>query len=242
MAKMAEKGTMANAKLNVSHAILLSEFEATKKGRELQVKRKKPEQVNQASDFWLKREDVELIISRARNLRDRCLLKLLYFGMVRRNEARSLRIEDIDFANLRLNLRITKRSKPRTVPIFENGVFDDLRLYIEKRTIGWVFLSKSKDGRLSNKAINDIVGQTAELAGIKQPNPRLKTLNPHIFRHSFARYLRRRNPPIAIEVLQKLLGHKSVKTTIDIYGSADLTFIEDELKRCMQENKGAAGV
>jgi len=213
-------------------SVQLTQFEARKKAGHLQVQHKKPELVNQSSDFWLKQEDVLRLIGAARSLRDRCIIKLLYFGMLRRNEARSLRIEDIDFQARRLHLHITKRSKPRTVPIIEPGVLDDLKLFIEKRSAGWVFLSKSKDGRLSNTAINDIVGQTAQLAGLANPNPRLRNLNPHILRHSFARHLRRQSPPCAIEVLQKLLGHKSVSTTMNIYASADLDFMEQELKRC----------
>jgi len=39
-------------------------------------------------------------------------------------------------------------------------------------------------------------------------------------------------PLIAIEVLQKILGHSDIKTTMNIYGSADLQFMEDELHRC----------
>lgn len=227
----------APPKLNASHAIALSEFQAKQKDGQLVIRPKKPERVNQNSDFWLKREQVDLLLSAARSLRDRCLLKLLYFGMLRRNEARSLKIEDCDFTAKRLNLKITKRSKPRTVPIMEPGVWDDLRLSVGSRKAGWVFASKSKDGRLSPKAINDIVAQSAKAAALAQPNPNLRRMNPHILRHSFARHLRRQTPPIAIEVLQKLLGHSSVRTTMDIYGTADLEFMEDELRRCTKERQ-----
>lgn len=223
----------APAKLNNTQAIMLSGFEAKEKDGQIIIKSKKPQRVNQNSDFWLQREQVDKLFSASHSLRDRCILKLLYFGMLRRNEARSLKIEDCDFSAHRLNLKITKRSKPRCVPIIEGDVWDDLRLMIGSRKTGWVFMSKSKDGRLSPKAINDIVGGTATGAGIAQPNPRLRTLNPHILRHSRARWLRRQNPPVAIEVLQKLLGHSSVKTTMDIYGTADLQFMEDELRRCI---------
>lgn len=221
-----------NQKLNISSTDLLSGFQAKQKNGVLIIKPNKINPVNQSSDFWLKLEQVEKIFSACKNLRDRVVIKLMYYGLLRRNEVRSLRIEDCDFNSKTLHLRITKRSKPRSVPIIQNEVWEDLRLLISNRKTGWVFVSKSKDGRLSPKALNDIVGQTAKLAGIEQPNPRLKTMNPHILRHSRARFLRRQNPPIAIEVLQKLLGHSSVKTTMDIYASADLQFISDELNRC----------
>jgi len=198
------------------------------------IKPRKPTPVNQASDYWLAREDCEKIISAATSLRDRCIIKLLYFAMMRRNEVRSISIEDIDFTNRLLNLRITKRGKPRTIPVIEPSLLDDLRLIAGNRKQGWLFVSKSKDGRLSNKAINDIVLKSAQLAGIQSPNPQRKGINPHLFRHSFARWLRRQNPPIAIEVLQKLLGHASVSTTLNVYGSADVPFMASELARCMK--------
>jgi len=236
MAKSSKKVAFEAQKLNriapKALTMQISGFQVQRRAGQLQVKPHKPEQVNQASDFWLKREVVEKIISKCRTLRDRCIHKLLYYGLMRRNEVRSLKIEDIDFARKRLHLQITKRSKPRTVPVLMPGVIEDVQLLIEKRKSGWVFLSKSKDGRLSNKTINDIVGDTAELAGVKTPNPRRKNMNPHIYRHSFARHLRRQKPPIAIEVLQKLLGHKDIRTTMNIYGSADMEFIEEEMARC----------
>lgn len=230
--KVALKAEKGNSIAPKSLTVQVPGFQLQRRAGQLQVKRKMTEQVNQASDFWLKREEVEKIISSCRTLRDRCIHKLLYYGMMRRNEVRSLKIEQIDFARKRLHLQITKRSKPRTVPVLVPGVLEDVRLLIEKRRAGWVFLSKSKDGRLANKSINDIVGDTADRAGVKTPNPRRKRMNPHIYRHSFARHLRRQKPPIAIEVLQKLLGHKDIRTTMNIYGSADLEFIEEEMNRC----------
>jgi len=224
----------AKKKLNISAGKLLSvemdNFVVIKKEGIIEIVRKKKEY--EPSDFWIKREDVERMFATAKSLRDRCILKLLYFAMMRRNEVRSLRIEDVNFDTRMLNLQITKRGRPRSIPIISDSLLDDLRLVIGKRTSGWVFLSKSKDGRLSNVAINDIVAKAGADAGIVNPNPHRKKINPHILRHSFARYLRRQQPPIAIEVLQKLLGHKSVKTTMDIYASADMEFVRGELERC----------
>ncbi len=221
-----EQVQVASSKLNTSER-----FEAKEKAGKLVLKKQK--KVNERADFWLKPEDVERIISAAASFRDRCIIKLLYFAMMRRDEVRSLEIPCVDFANRRLNLTHTKGNKPRSIPIVQEGLLDDLRLVIEDdRKAGWVFRSKVKDGRLSLKAINDIVGGAARRAGVASPVPGMKNVHPHILRHSYARFLRRQQPPIAIEVLQKLLGHTSVKTTLDIYARADLDFMETELKRC----------
>jgi integrase/recombinase XerD len=231
-----EKQAVAAKKLNTSYmkrqAVQIPQFQVRQTKEGVAVQRMKPQGANQASDYWLQQEDVLKMISAAQSARDKAIIGLLYFGMLRRHEARSLKIEDIDWQNRILHLKITKGSKPRSVPIVEERVFEYLRMEIGKRTSGWVFLSKSKDGRLSNQAINEIVAKVAGAAGVKNPNPRRKKLNPHILRHSFARFLRRQNPPIAIEVLQKLLGHANVGTTMNIYASADMDFMKKELERC----------
>lgn len=224
-----------------SQVVQIPQFEL-EKGK---VKAKKYRGLNQASDYWLPFEDVQKIIGGCYNPRDRAIIMLLYYGMLRRHEARSLKIENIDFANGILHLKITKGTKdgrgkenPRSVPIVESAVFDAIRMHIGKRTSGWAFISNSKDGRLSNQAINEIVKQAAINAKITSPNPNRATVNPHLFRHSFARYLRRQAPPIAIEVLQKLLGHRNVSTTLNIYATADVNFMQAELRRCMKKEAG----
>jgi integrase len=222
---------------NTSHAILLSEFEAKQRGEELQVKRKKPQRANERADFALKHEDCLRIINAAQGPRDRTIIGLLYFALLRRDEVRSLGIENVNFPNHRLDLTRTKGGKPRSVPIVEDSVLLGLQDIIGKRTKGWVFVSKSKDGRFSNKAINDIVAKTAARAGVSNPAPGMKNVNPHIFRHSRARFLRRQSPPMAIECLQRIMGHSTIKTTLDIYGRPDLAFMEEELRRCSTTSK-----
>ena len=237
MQQTGENEANSSEKLNASHAVMLSEFQVRKKGEELQVAPKKPQRVNERADFALRHEDALRILAASESQRDRTIIGLLYYALMRRDEVRSLAIENLDLINRRLNLTRTKGSKPRSIPIVENILIDDLRQLAGKRTKGWVFPSKSKDGRLSNKAINDIVAKTATKAGVSNPAPGMKNVNPHIFRHSRARFLRRQNPPIAIEVLQRIMGHSTIRTTLDIYGRPDLAFMEEELKRC---SKGGA--
>lgn len=47
--------------------------------------------------------------------------------------------------------------------------------------------------------------RAGEKAGIQNLNPALKHINPHLFRHSIARYLR--NKEFSAEWIQKFLGH-----------------------------------
>ena len=63
--------------------------------------------------------------------------------------------------------------------------------------------------------------------------------NPHVTRHTYAvRWLRGQvgrtpaegaGPPGRMATLQRALGHKSVQTTIDLYGHLDVSDIEADL-------------
>jgi hypothetical protein len=57
----------------------------------------------------------------------------------------------------------------------------------------------------------NIIEQTGKRADIANPNPRLKNLNPHLLRHSIARFLK--NKGFSAEWVQNFLGHESYKTT-----------------------------
>ncbi|MFX0139898.1 MAG: tyrosine-type recombinase/integrase, partial [Candidatus Hodarchaeota archaeon] len=69
-------------------------------------------------------------------------------------------------------------------------------------------------------------------AGIKNPNPRLKHINPHIFRHSIARYLK--NKGFSVEWIQNFLGHASYKTTMDMYGTLSIDEMQQEAEMRLQ--------
>lgn len=182
--------------------------------------------VNKDSEYFLPDEEIEKLLSASKNLRDRCLIGLMAFGGLRRDEARSLQIEDIDFERGWLNLKETKFHKTRTVPIVKR-LQDDLRLLIGNRETGIIFIS-NKGGRLSLKQVNNIIAAAGERANLTNPNPRLKTINCHILRHSFARRFLRSGG--RIDVLQRLLGHSTISTTVNVYGSPSLDDIQKQYR------------
>ncbi len=96
---------------------------------------------------------------------------------------------------------------------------------------GPVFLS-NQNKPLSPRIVNHIVEQIGVRAGIDNPNPRLTHLNPHIFRHSIARWLKSRG--FSAEWIQNFLGHQSYKTTMDMYGTISI----DEMQEVAQQKLG----
>ncbi len=95
-----------------------------------------------------------------------------------------------------------------------------------------MFLS-NQNKPLSPRIVNHIVEQVGVRAGIDNPNPRLTHLNPHIFRHSIARWLKSRG--VSAEWIQNFLGHQSYKTTMDMYGTISI----DEMQEVAQQKLGS---
>jgi integrase len=56
---------------------------------------------------------------------------------------------------------------------------------------------------------------------VKNPNPRLQNMNPHIFRHSFSRLSLAAGIPF--NMVQRIAGHADARTTLQMYGIPSIT-------------------
>ena len=97
-------------------------------------------------------------------------------------------------------------------------------MLIGARKKGPVFLSQ-RHHALTTRAVNHIVAHLGEKAGMTNPNPRLRYLNPHLFRHSSARFLKSKG--FSAEWVQNFLGHASYKTTMDMYGTLSIDEMQE---------------
>lgn len=184
-------------------------------------------QQNKGSEFCLTPGEVRRLIQAARTPRDRALIACLYYAGLRRAEARALDVGDVDLPGGRLLVRRGKGEKARVVPLHP-----ELARYLGKllsgRVEGPVFTGE--DGRrIGLSTVNYVVAQAGRRAGLRNPNPRRKEINPHLLRHSFARhFLARGGDP---RHLAQILGHASIKTTLDIYGTPS----EEEVQAAYRE-------
>ncbi len=187
------------------------------------------------SQFHLTEEQIRILIRHAEKLRDKVIIKLLAYCGLRRFELAKIRIEDIDFITNKIRI-LGKKNIDRLATIFADQLVEDLKIYIqyvlENKKQGYLFpavSSLNNQQHISTTEINRIVAKAGSLAQLHNPIPELKNINPHILRHSCARILKDRG--LSLEVIQKVLGHLSYKTTMDLYGTKSIFEMDDELKK-----------
>lgn len=174
------------------------------------------------SEYHLTPAELAQLVSRARTERDRLMVEVLAYTGMRRAELRSLRKGDIDLERERVIVRRGKGNKQRVVFV-PRHVAEKLAAHAARYPSEYVF--EGRGGRpMSLRNINYIVTRVGREAGVCTPNPRYVGVGPHLIRHSFARNWKRSGG--SIESLQKILGHASVKTTLDCYGTEDQREVE----------------
>jgi len=165
------------------------------------------------------------LLSVPTKLRDRILLRLLYFCALRVSEALGLRIEDINPVERVIKVchavtpsGLPKGYKERYVPIDA----ETLRLIVEyagTRNLGPLFT-------ISIRQAERIIKKYAKQAGI----PDWKRITPHKLRHSFAVHWVQSGGDL--ERLRRILGHESLNTT-QIYLQFRFEDVRDEYDRIM---------
>ncbi len=97
-----------------------------------------------------------------------------------------------------------------------------IKFYLGSRKSGFLVQSNKKSFEgLSLSQINRIVANCAKRANIKNPNPKLNNINPHIFRHSFSRLSLAAGIPF--NMVQRIAGHADARTTLQMYGIPSIT-------------------
>jgi site-specific recombinase XerD len=107
-----------------------------------------------------------------------------------------------------------------------------LRLLIGAQKKRPVFLSQCKHA-LTARAINHIVAHFGKWAGLTNFYSRLRWLNPNLFRHSSARFLKSKG--FSSEWIQNILAHTCYKATMDMYGTLSI----DEMQEVAVQKLGA---
>lgn len=149
--------------------------------------------------------EVQRMISVLRNLKHRAIVMLLYSAGLRLNECISLRPIHIESSRMKVRVEQGKGKKDRYT-ILSESTLETLREYFKSfKPKQWLF--EGRDAKQYGcRSVGKIVSNAARKAGIE------KAVSPHTLRHSFATHLLEAG--VALPVIQKLLGHSSIKTTM----------------------------
>jgi len=197
-----------------------------KSGRNQSTNKKPNSQLTNA-EYHLTAREMARITEAGSSPRDKAILLLLVKTGLRRTEVASLLVEDIRRKENLLVVKNSKGGKMRLVPLTQQ-LKTHLSAVVGDRKAGCLFAS-SRGPTLSSRQINRIVAAAGRRANVHNPNPRYSQVTPHLLRHSFARLWKDRGG--SIEALAKILGHKSVKTTWDLYGTMSLKDVQREYQR-----------
>ncbi|MFH1521389.1 MAG: tyrosine-type recombinase/integrase [archaeon] len=151
----------------------------------------------------LNKTEVKKIIDFIKNPIHKLIVQLIYSGGLRVSEVVNLRPKDLDVERNVMIVRQGKGSKDRITLLSEN-IKEDLLKHLLKNSPKKYFFESNRGGKYSKRAIEEIVSQNSKKAVDKK-------VTPHTLRHSFATHLLESGTDI--RYIQKLLGHKNLRTT-----------------------------
>ena len=144
------------------------------------------------------------------NLRNRCIVELLYDTGVRVSELVNIKLSDIDFVEKTID--ISGKGRKERIVYFGDYLYEVLNEYIKKarsvlldnRSCDYLILN-SRGNKITTRGIQQIIDKVVSDASLKHK------ISPHVLRHTFATHML--NGGSDIKTIQQLLGHESLSTT-----------------------------
>lgn len=149
--------------------------------------------------------DIKKLFRVTTNLKHNTMLKLCYGLGLRVSEIVNLKIADIDSGNMQVFIERAKGKKDRYVNLPES-ILEQLREYFRQYRPKKYLFEGQTGGQYSIRACQKVFTEAMRKAGIN------KAVGIHGLRHSFATHLLENGTDISF--IQKLLGHKDIKTTL----------------------------
>lgn len=149
-------------------------------------------------------DEIQLMFSVCENLKHKVILSLLYSCGFRVSELINLKWKHIDRSRKVINIIQAKGKKDRQVPL-SFDIIPLLEKYWHEYKPKEYVLNGQTSLQYSERSVNEVIKQLAEKSGIK------KRVYTHLIRHCYATHLVEAGTDI--NIIQRLLGHGSVKTT-----------------------------
>lgn len=156
--------------------------------------------------------ECKALISATVDVKYQAIFSLAFGSGLRISEILNLHTSDIRSEKMQVFVRPSKRRKERYT-ILGKSTLNLLRQYYkvykpQKMTdTGLLFPGKSKDGSLSQEAVNRVLAASVKTAGIQKSKP----ITMHTLRHTFATIMMEKGTNLV--QLKNLLGHSSISST-----------------------------
>lgn len=160
----------------------------------------------------LSREEVGRLIAACGSLKHQTVLSVAYGTGLRASEVAALKVTDIDSERMTLRVEQGKGRKDRYA-MLSPVLLERLRVWWRVARAqgkmldgGWLFPGLNPIDPISTRQLNRAIHAAADAAGID------KRVSMHTLRHSFATHLLEQK--VDIRIIQVLLGHKRLDTTV----------------------------
>lgn len=153
----------------------------------------------------LNTEEIKQLFEVTDNLKHQVILQLCYGMGLRVSEIAHLKVRDIDSTTMMVLISQSKGKKDRYVRLPES-VLLDLRMYYKQYQPKEFLFEGQYGGAYTTRSIQAIFKNAMRKAGIQKP------VGIHGLRHSYATHLLEYGTDISL--IQKLLGHRDLKTTM----------------------------
>lgn len=187
---------------------------------------------------WLNKEQVMLLLEQPKptkiGVRDRFIMLFLFSTGARLNEMRIVKLKDVvtdaEYPYIRI---MGKGSKPRIVPLPEEGFMENYRYYCKLYHVGnnsdaYLFYTThgGEQGMMSEDNYQRILKKYG--GSSRKVNKSIPSVHPHLLRHSYGAQLYRLGTS-QVEIA-KLLGHEDISTT-EIYTETDIDMTAEAQKK-----------
>lgn len=149
--------------------------------------------------------EVQKMLSVCENIKHRCIIMLMYGSGLRVGEVINLKPSHIESQRMIINIIQGKGKKDMVVQLGESLLKILREYYIKYKPVNYLFNGQFSD-QYTQRSINEFLKTYAKKAGIK------RNVHAHLLRHSYATSSLEMGTDIRI--IQKLLGHNSIKTTL----------------------------
>lgn len=165
-----------------------------------------PKQSRRLPDI-LSPEEVMRVFKTVRSIKYKAIIATAYAAGLRISEVCTLRITDIDSQRMRIHIRSGKGDKDRYV-ILAESLLTLLRQYFStvQPKGEFLFPGRAPGSHISTSTVTLVLRKIIQQTGLS------KKVTMHTFRHCFATHLLEGGADI--RVLQALLGHSSITTTL----------------------------